>query len=72
MEEEPGQSRIYRALAIAGTLGWPVAAGAALGVYLDGKLGSAPLLTLVLTLGAFVAAVRRLLQLVGSDEDEDG
>lgn len=38
-----------------------IIAGVVIGQYLDRWLGSAPLCTLILTLGAMVGAVRRLL-----------
>jgi len=38
-----------------------IVAGVVLGQYLDRWLGSAPLCTLILTLGALVGAIRRLL-----------
>jgi F0F1-type ATP synthase assembly protein I len=38
-----------------------IVAGVLIGQYLDGRFGSEPLCTLILTLGAMVGAVRRLL-----------
>ncbi|HEY2772910.1 MAG TPA: AtpZ/AtpI family protein [Candidatus Binatia bacterium] len=54
-------------LAISWNFGWPVAAGVIAGYWIDGKLGSSPWATLGLGLGAFAAAVWRLI-LVSSRE----
>jgi F0F1-type ATP synthase assembly protein I len=57
-----------RAIAVAWHLGWPITAGVLVGAWLDGRAGSAPLFTLVLGLGAFVGAVRRIIVLSREDE----
>jgi len=54
------------ALALAWSLGWRVAAGILAGYYLDGWLGTSPLLTLGLSLAALVSAVRAMI-LVSED-----
>ena len=64
------QRSAYRALALATALGWPIAAGVVLGAYLDRRFGSAPWLTLALTLGGFVGAVRRLIAQTGASENQ--
>lgn len=49
----------YGALALG--VGWSVAAGAIIGYYLDGYLGTSPLLTLLLTVGAMSGAIYALV-----------
>jgi F0F1-type ATP synthase assembly protein I len=53
-----------RALALAWSLGWRIAAGLIIGYQLDAWLGTSPWLTLLLAIAALVAAVRQLLVLV--------
>jgi F0F1-type ATP synthase assembly protein I len=47
--------------ALALGVGWSVAAGAIIGYYLDGYLGTSPLLTLLLTVGAMSGAIYALV-----------
>ncbi len=62
-DEESTDPRKLRAIAVAWHLGWPIAAGVIVGAWLDGRLGTAPWLTLIICLGAFVASVRRIIVL---------
>ncbi|MFT4571466.1 MAG: F0F1-type ATP synthase assembly protein I [Hyphomicrobiaceae bacterium] len=55
--------RQMRAAAVAWHLGWPIAGGVVLGSWIDGKLGTAPWLTLLICMGGFVGAVRRIIVL---------
>lgn len=55
--------RQMRAIAVAWHLGWPIAAGVVLGSWLDGLANTAPWLTLLVCMGAFVASVRRIIVL---------
>ncbi len=51
-----------------------VVAGVILGYYLDGRLGTAPLLTLLLTLGGMGGALARLLwslKRISANDDHD-
>ena len=69
---EPASSRPthLQLLAVSWNFGWPVAAGVALGHWLDESLGSSPAATLVLGLGAMAAATLRLVKLSKQDEAE--
>ncbi len=49
----------YGALALG--VGWVVAAGAIIGYYLDGYLGTSPLFALILTIGAMSGAIYTLI-----------
>jgi len=49
----------YGALALG--MGWAVAAGALIGYYLDGYLGTSPLFLVVLTLGAVGGSIYNLI-----------
>lgn len=49
------------ALALAWSFGWPTAAGVLVGYWLDGWLGTAPWLTLLLAISAMVLAVVRII-----------
>lgn len=62
---EPRKSRPahLQLIAISWNFGWPVAAGVMVGHWLDEKLGSSPLATLTLGLGAMAAAIWRLVSL---------
>ncbi|TFH24663.1 MAG: AtpZ/AtpI family protein [Myxococcales bacterium] len=51
-------------MGLAWSLGWRIAAGLLIGYWLDGRLGTAPWLTLGLTLAAFVAGVMQILRVV--------
>ena len=59
------------ALALAWSLGWRVAAGIAVGYYLDGWLGTAPWLTLLAALGALVSAVRTMIVALEAPSERD-
>lgn len=69
---DPGDNRPahLQLLAVSWNLGWPVAAGVALGHWIDVRLGSSPAATLGLGLGAFAVAIRRILVL-GREEIEE-
>lgn len=61
----------YGALALG--IGWSVAAGAVIGYYLDGYLGTSPLFTLLLTVGAMSGVIYTLvvtLQRAGKNGQE--
>jgi len=49
----------YGALALG--MGWSVAVGAVIGYYLDSYLGTSPLFTLLLTVGAMSGAIYTLI-----------
>jgi len=51
----------YQAMAVAWSLGWPIAAGVLIGSWLDGYFDTSPLFILVFGLGALAAAVRQLI-----------
>jgi len=51
-------------------LGWRIVAALLIGGYVDGRLGSAPLLTLVLTLAAMVSGVMQILALLRNRDDD--
>lgn len=57
-----------RAIAIAWSLGWPIAAGVLAGAWLDSQMGSDPWAALALGLGAFVGSVRRIIMLTPPDD----
>ena len=57
-------------LAVSWNFGWPVAAGVVIGSWIDDRLGTSPVVTLVLALGAMLASVRRLIELSRRDEAE--
>jgi len=50
-------------LAISWNFGWPVAAGVIIGHWIDDWLGSSPMATLVIGLGAMAGGVWRMIQL---------
>jgi F0F1-type ATP synthase assembly protein I len=59
----------YGALALG--MGWSVAAGALVGYYLDGYLGTSPLFTLVLTLGAVGGSLYNLITVLQRAERDE-
>jgi len=69
---EPARSRPahLQLLAVSWNFGWPVAAGVALGHWLDERLGTSPAATLVLGIGAMAAAAWRLVSLSKQDVAE--
>jgi F0F1-type ATP synthase assembly protein I len=69
---EPSSNRPahLQLLAVSWNFGWPVAAGVALGHWLDERLGSSPAATLVFGIGAMAAATWRLLSLSKQDAAE--
>lgn len=69
---EPARSRPahLQILAVSWNFGWPVAAGVALGHWIDEALGSSPAATLVLGIGAMAAATWRLVSLSRQEQDE--
>lgn len=69
---EPARSRPahLQLLAVSWNFGWPVAAGVALGHWIDEALGSSPVATLVLGIGAMGAATWRLVSLSRQEQDE--
>jgi hypothetical protein len=60
---KPPRPAHVQLIAIAWNFGWPVVAGVVVGYWLDGKLGSSPVATLALGLGAMMGAVWRLIEL---------
>jgi hypothetical protein len=50
-------------LAVSWNFGWPIAAGVALGYWIDEKLGSSPAAALLFGIGALAASTWRLLLL---------
>lgn len=70
-QDRPPRSAHLQLIAVAWNFGWPIAAGVALGHWLDLKLGSSPAATLGLGLGALVVAVWRLLVLSREEVQED-
>jgi F0F1-type ATP synthase assembly protein I len=62
---EPRQSRPahLELLAVSWSFGWPIAAGVMLGYWLDEKLGTSPAASLILGIGALVAAAWRMVDL---------
>jgi hypothetical protein len=70
---KPPRPAHVQLIAIAWNFGWPVVAGVVAGYWLDGKLGSSPVATLTLGLGAMVTAVWRLIELGRREaRDRDG
>jgi hypothetical protein len=50
-------------LAVSWNFGWPIAAGVALGYWIDENLGSSPAATLIIGIGALAASTWRLVTL---------
>ena len=69
---EPSRSRPahLQLLAVSWNFGWPVAAGVALGHWMDEALGSSPAATLGIGIGAMGAATWRLLGLSKQEQIE--
>ena len=68
-------SRNLEVLGLGWSLGWRIAAGVLLGFWLDGRAGTAPWLTLLLSLAALAAGVIQILRLTSqkpgaSDADQ--
>lgn len=59
-------------LAVAWNFGWPVAAGVALGHWLDERFGTSPAASLLLGIGALAAAAGRLVRLSRLEGRSDG
>lgn len=57
-------------LAVSWNFGWPVAAGVALGHWIDEAVGSSPAATLTMGIGAMGAATWRLVSLSRQEQDE--
>lgn len=55
-------SRNLEVLGLGWSLGWRIAAGFLLGVWLDGRAGTAPWLTLLFSLAALAAGVMQILR----------
>ncbi|HYC56367.1 MAG TPA: AtpZ/AtpI family protein [Candidatus Binatia bacterium] len=53
----------YQAMAVAWSLGWPIAAGVLIGSWLDGYFDTSPVFILVFGVGALGVAVRQLLMI---------
>ncbi len=65
----------YQAMAVAWNMGWPIAAGLLLGVYLDKRWDSSPFAALFCSLAALAAVVKRLISLTaasGKDSIDGG
>ncbi len=59
-------------LALAWSLGWRIAAGVLVGYFLDQRIGSAPLLTLLFSIAALAMGVAQILKvLAGAGHDEE-
>ena len=77
MPKESALATYGRLGALALGVGWSVAAGAVLGYYLDNYLGTSPLFTLLLTVGAMSGAIYILIVTLqrsekdGQDHRED-
>jgi len=56
-------------MALAWSLGWRIAAGIIIGYYLDQWLGSAPWLTLTLSITALVSGVRQMLTVLNEERE---
>ena len=56
-------------IALAWSLGWRIAAGIIIGYYVDQWLGSAPWLTLVLSITALVSGVRQMLTVLNEERE---
>jgi len=52
----------FEVLGLAWSLGWRIAAGFLIGYWLDGRLGTGPWLTLLLSLSALAAGVVQMLR----------
>lgn len=50
-------------LAVSWNFGWPIAAGVGIGYWIDEHLGTSPLASLGLGLGAMIASISRLIRL---------
>ena len=61
MDGSKARGGAAEALALAWSFGWPTAAGLLAGYWLDGRLGTAPWLTLLLAVSAMVMAVVRII-----------
>lgn len=59
-KDEPGLVKAGRLMAFGLEFGFTVAAGVIVGYYLDGWLGTAPLFTLLISIGALAGALYRL------------
>ncbi|MFP6627012.1 MAG: AtpZ/AtpI family protein [Deltaproteobacteria bacterium] len=68
MAEVP-KNKTSQDLGLAWSFGWPIAAGAMVGYWLDGYLSTAPWLALVFSLAAMVMGVVRMLALLDRDRD---
>jgi hypothetical protein len=62
-ESERTRAAHLQLLAVSWNFGWPIAAGVALGYWIDQHVGSSPAATLFLGIGAMAASTWRLLQL---------
>ena len=56
-------------MALAWSLGWRIAAGIIIGYYVDQWLGSAPWLTLGLSITALVSGVRQMLTVLNAERE---
>ena len=56
-------------MALAWSLGWRIAAGIIIGYYVDQWLGSAPWLTLALSITALVSGVRQMLTVLNEERE---
>ena len=50
-------------LAMSWTMGWPIAAGVLVGLWIDSKLGTSPLLAVVLGIGSLAVSTWRIVQI---------
>lgn len=53
------------------TFGWRIAAGVVIGYWLDGWLGTTPVLISVMSIGALVSAVADMLRIAKKDSKSD-
>lgn len=57
-------------LAVSWNFGWPIAAGVGIGYWIDGRLGTSPLASLGLGLGALAVSISRMIQLTRQEASE--
>ena len=64
--------RTSKLLGLAWGFGWRIVAGVLLGFYLDGWLGTSPLLLVVFAVGSLIAGVAELIRVSASSSGRDG
>lgn len=65
-----GRPAHLQLLAVSWNFGWPVATGVIVGHWLDETLGTSPLATLVLGVGAMAASIWRMIDLSRRESEE--